>query len=94
MTTWINSGVIDKLTGQRVKTKAELRRLLAGAPQNVTFDHTALGDTARFNGSEVAEMLFQAKGTKAYTVVGPDPYTKRVWYATVTVNRLGNLKVT
>jgi hypothetical protein len=94
MTTWVNAGATDKLTGQRVNTKAELKRLLKGAPQNVVFDHTSLGDSARFNGSEVAEILHQAKGTKAYTVVGPDPYTKRVWYATVTVNNLGNLKVT
>ena len=26
-------------------------------------------------------------GAGAYTVVGPDPYNKRTWYATVTVDK-------
>lgn len=94
MTTHINAGAFDKVTGRRVKTKAELKRLLKGAPHLVTFDLTSITDAgAVFNGSEVAEILHQAKGTKAYSVVGPDPYRKRDWYATVTVNHLGNLVV-
>jgi hypothetical protein len=91
MTTWVNAGAIDRLTGQRVKTKAELRRLLAGAPQNVMFDHTALGDDATFTGDQIAEIMRHAD--KKWSVCGPDPYVKRDWWATVELDRNGNLKV-
>lgn len=92
MSTWINSGVRDKLTGDRIKTKAELRRLLVGAPQNVTFDLTSMTEVGRdLTGTEVAEIL--TRQDVKYNVVGPDPYRARKWYATVELDRNGRLKV-
>jgi hypothetical protein len=74
--------------GQRIPTKTALKRLLLGekksstepAPSEVLFDVTdLLGDYAgqTFRGDDLPEGV-------SLQVVGPDPQTKRIWYATVT----------
>jgi hypothetical protein len=89
---WINAGAKHS-TGERVKTKAELKRVLKATPHAVTFD-----TTSNFPNAEevvVASDLGNRPrhADEAWQICGPDPYSKRVWYATVTVNRLGNLVV-
>jgi uncharacterized protein YciI len=91
MTTWINAGA--SVNGQRVKTKAELKRLLKSEPQNVAFDTT--GEFPYGEWVQTASDLGNRPNHKdeAWQIVGPDPYTNRKWYATVTVNNLKNLVV-
>lgn len=89
--TYINAGA--KYQGRRVKTKAELKRLLKAEPQNVTFDTTSLHSSPEtVTASDLGNRPHGA--SESWSIVGPDPYTARNWYATVKVNRLGNLVVT
>lgn len=92
MTIWINAGATHS-TGQRVKSKAELKRTLKATPQAVTFDTTSNFPKAeeRVLASDLGNR--PNKAIEAWQVCGPDPYNDRKWYATVTVNHLGNLKV-
>lgn len=94
MTIWINAGARDA-NGERFKTKAALKRALKAAPQSVAFDTTALATTARPDEIVTASDLGNRPRhtEEAWTIVGPDPYTDRRWYATVKVNRLKNLVV-
>lgn len=89
--TWINAGA--SFDGRRVKTKAELKRLLKDQPQNVTFDTT--GNFPRREETVIASDLGNRPhaDSESWSIVGPDPYSDRRWYATVTVNRLKNLVV-
>lgn len=89
--TWINAGA--SFDGRRVKTKAELKRLLKAEPQNVTFDTT--GNFPRREEIVTASDLGNRPNadSESWSIVGPDPYSDRRWYATVTVNRLKNLVV-
>lgn len=76
---YINVGARDG-KGMRVKTKKALKELMSTAPSTVRFDVTAgIGPAAGdfFTGDKIP-------GGYNLSVVGPDPYTKRVWYATVT----------
>jgi hypothetical protein len=93
MTIWINAGASHS-TGERVKTKAELKRTLKATPQAVIFDTT--GNFPNAEERVVASDLGNRPHHKdeAWQICGPDPYHKRVWYATVTVNQRGNLVVT
>ena len=93
MTTYINAGAIDKMTRKRIKTKAALKRLLKVEPQNVIFDTTSEFPNAEYE--QVASDLGNRPhhADEAWSIVGPDPYSDRKWYATVRTNRLGNLVV-
>lgn len=65
-----------------IKTKASLRLLMVTMPEIVSFYGTSeMGPYGKsvFMGDNLP------KGYKLQ-VVGPDPYTKRVWYATVMDN--------
>lgn len=44
---------------------------------------SAVGQAPRFE--ETSLFGAEYKGDGSYAVVGPDPYTKRTWYATVVV---------
>lgn len=92
MTRWINAGAKHS-TGVRVKTKAELKRTLKATPSAVIFDTTGNFPNAEelIIASDLGNRPHAAD--EAWQVVGPDPYDDRRWYATVTVNRLGNLVV-
>jgi hypothetical protein len=73
---FVNAGAyVDE---RRPATKKALRDAVA-AGHRVTFDTTSLftPDTAYLTPDELVV------GT-SYSVVGPDPYTARKWYATVT----------
>lgn len=92
MTTWINAGA-KTTTGENFKTKTALKKALKEAPQAVVFNTT--GNFPNAEETVTASELDWRPRSKdeAWQVVGPDPFTDRKWYATVTVNRLGNLVV-
>lgn len=79
------------VNGVRPPTKKALREALASAPETVTFDPTAR------HGSRSLETEIKATvemiGADKFEVCGPDPFTKRSWYATVEV-RNGALRLT
>jgi hypothetical protein len=82
---YINCGASHD--GNRVPSKKRLRILLAEDPASVTFDNTSFFDgKATFTGDEIPE------GAKL-SVVGPNPYTSRKWWASVWVLN-GTIKVT
>ena len=92
MTTYINAGA-KHTTGARVKTKAELKRTLKATPAAVVFDPTdAFTTTSPVVASDLGWRPRIAD--EVWQIVGPDPYNDRKWYASVRVNRLGNLVVT
>ena len=73
--------------GVKGKTKKELKQTISEVPHNVYLYATSdMGP--QFNGP--ADRL--PEGT-TFNVVGPDPYTKRTWYASVKVGPGGKLVV-
>lgn len=84
---WINCGA--RIGTERVRTKTGLRAALAVQPENVTFDTTQsrgprAGDTIHADVDDI--------GSYRLSVVGPDPYTDRRWYAVVQITK-GKIKV-
>ncbi len=81
---YVNVGVT--INGERPARKKALRDAMESDPDTVLFDNTAveLGADKRthFRGDEV---LTDLKDGTTLTVTGPDPYTDRKWYASVTV---------
>lgn len=67
---YLNCGA--KVNGERPKTKKALREALQNAPETVTFDSTSEWNewTSNYHRSDIT-----------FSIVGPDPYTKRNWYA-------------
>lgn len=97
MAQYVNVGAATP-DGTRIKTKAELKRLLLGGkvrsenvpatPSEVMFDSTAaMGPGERtYRGDDLpVEYTLQ--------VVGPDPYTDRRWYASVSRDADGKITV-
>ena len=79
---YINGGV------RNLRTKKSLKDAVKADPTAVTFYSTGMfGD--QFNGP-VSDLPVGA----TLTVVGPDPYSKRDWYASVTRNGKGTITVT
>ncbi|QNK82611.1 hypothetical protein [Nakamurella sp. PAMC28650] len=67
-------GALDA-EGHRVMTKRALREMLAIDPAQVKFDCTGLRDEGRIiKGDSIPPGM-------TLVVVGPDPFTKRSWYA-------------
>lgn len=83
---YVNVGSSLSATGVRVLTKKALKEALTVSESAVYFDGTSqMGPQFHGSGEELKE------GTRL-SVVGPDPYTSRKWYATVErIN--GKLKV-
>ena len=77
--TYMNVGAY--VDGVRPKSKKALKEALAANPASVTFDGTSpMGPQHDdLSGTCVPEELI-------LSVVGPDPFTKRSWYATVRWN--------
>lgn len=79
---YVNVGVRD-LIGQDIPTKSALKRMIAEDPSSVLIYQTTVGKEhdwpSRTHVSDVSE-------TEHYSVVGPNPYTKRSWYAGITFN--------
>lgn len=91
---FVNVGVNDK-SGNRVSTKKKMRELIANAVETeqddlIFFDQTSVVQSGEVPGTIALSDL--KPGTKL-SVVGPDPYTKRNWYATVEVKSDGKVKV-
>ena len=82
---YINVGA--SVDGMRVKSKAALKRAIKDSPATVAFDSTSpMGES--FNGGPS-----QIPAGVKLSVVGPDPYTDRRWYATVEITATGVVKV-
>lgn len=86
---FINVGASDA-QGERIPTKAALKRALKEDPASVTFDRTAVVGPDKGAGPIKGDDL---PANDKLTVVGPDPYTNRRWYATVYLNTHGNISV-
>lgn len=87
---FINVGA-RTLNGVDVKTKAELTRLVADNPANVVVYTTAMfGRQFADKLSELDDVL--SAGNKL-SVVGPNPYNNRKWYATIEKNAAGKVVV-
>ena len=84
----INTGAY--VDGRRPASKAALRRAVVDNLSAVTFDVTAL--FGPYVGMYLAATPADI-GADQLSVVGPDPYRSRRWYATVEVGRDGRVKV-
>jgi len=89
MGSYINTGAL--VNGRRPATKKALREAVKADPASVTFDSTAMmgaraGDTISCDITDIG-------AGNTLSVVGPDPYTARNWYASVQVKN-GKLSVT
>jgi hypothetical protein len=72
---YVNTGAL--VGSKRPKTKTALKAALKADPSEVYFDATSfMAPVGGYSGDEVPS------GVKL-SVVGPDPYSKRSWYATV-----------
>lgn len=86
---FVNTGAL--VNGRRPATKAELKRALASDPASVVFDSTAMmGPHA---GEDLTVETLKAEPATTFSVVGPDPYTRRNWYASVKANGSGKVVV-
>lgn len=84
MAIYINCGA--RVNGVRPATKKALKDALKANPLSVTFDATSDFDGRAGLGH------CPALGT-VFAVVGPDPFTKRTWYASVKADSDGRLTV-
>jgi hypothetical protein len=78
---FINAGAKD-LDGNRIKSKKALKQALSQDPASVVFDGTSPMGPQHF--SRPATVAALPEGY-TLTVCGPDPYTKRSWWANVTM---------
>ena len=62
---------------RRPPTKKALREAVADDPSTVSLEATSMF------GNEYDGSLAEASTTQRFTVVGPDPYNKRNWYANI-----------
>jgi hypothetical protein len=86
---YVNVGAQYAADKSDIPTKAALKRAIAANPAEVYFYGTSLiGD----NGLDTGTLDILAKGVK-YSVVGPNPYTNRKWYATVEITVSGAIRV-
>lgn len=84
MAIYVNCGA--RVNGVRPTTKKALKDALRMVPLSVTFDATS-GFDGRGGLGHCPDM-----GT-VFSVVGPCPFTKRAWYASVTADSDGRLTV-
>jgi hypothetical protein len=75
---YVNCGA--SVQGQRVKTKKALKEAMKNDPSSVSFDSTSMfDDYSTIYGDKIPRGII-------LSVVGPDPYNKRSWYANVTAD--------
>lgn len=77
---FVNVGAWSTDTGDRIPTKKALREALTSAPAAVVFDKTSIYDSSDLPSEIHGDRI--PSGVKL-TVVGPDPFRSRKWYATV-----------
>jgi hypothetical protein len=63
----------------RIPTKGALKKLVSESPERVLFDNTSIFGQGNFTPEQL-----EANPAIVLSVCGPDPYTSRRWYATVT----------
>lgn len=79
---YINVGAYSD--NQRIPTKSALKRLIKESPESVRFDQTsALGN----NGMPRLISMRMLNPNITLSVVGPDPYTSRKWYASISLSK-------
>lgn len=78
MTSYINVGVFAD--NERIKTKGLLKAMVKVSPELLRFDQTSAFPAKEF--PAIIELTMLKNGYKL-SVVGPDPYKSRNWYATV-----------
>lgn len=74
---YINVGAYSD--NQRIPTKAKLKQMVKETPELLRFDETSMYS----QGCYLA--ISDIDHTMTLTVVGPDPYNNRKWYASVTI---------
>lgn len=87
---YINVGVRWTGSGDRIRTKGELKKALANMPDTVVFDKTSPLDSS---GLPTQIKVCDLKGGMKLSVCGPNPYEKRQWWATVERKADGSVKV-
>lgn len=86
MTTFVQGGARFPVEGKA--TKKALKEALAADPTQVRLYATSS------MGPQFNDTADQLPDDMSFNVVGPDPYTKRDWYATVRKGVKGKLMVT
>jgi hypothetical protein len=76
---YINCGVSDTVSGERIRTKKHLKELAASEPAQLLFDPTSVFDK---QGSIRGDTV---PADASLSVCGPDPYNERKWWAQVTL---------
>lgn len=84
---FINVGARDRATNAAVPTKAALKRALSQDSESVVFYSTS--DMGAQHQGTVASLA----PTDTLSVCGPNPYSNRRWYASVTRSADGKIKV-
>jgi hypothetical protein len=72
---YVNCGAYVR--GSRPKTKKELKQAMKDNPDQVHFDSTEMFHPGGCTGTTIPT-------DTTMMVIGPDPFTKRTWYASVT----------
>lgn len=80
MSEWVNVGVRDKSTKADIPTKAALKRAIAVMSGDIELYETTMGK------EHITYDLYNLVSYVNYTVTGPNPYTSRKWYATVSID--------
>lgn len=75
------------IRGRRPQSKREVKAACADNPENVKIEATS------FHGDEYHGTAAEYTGAKPIYFVGPDPYTSRKFYGTITRNKAGELTV-
>jgi hypothetical protein len=86
---YINGGVTAIDPASPVKTKKALRDAAKAGGEDVVFYSTA----AEWFGSQWEGRLSEIPEGVSLSVVGPDPYTSRRWYAQVSRSKEGKVRV-
>ena len=86
MTRYINGDAKDE-HGRRFPTKKALKEAFKAEPALVTLLPTELFTT------DMPTLASDVKPGEAWSIVGPNPYSDRRWYATVEHNSKGQVTV-
>lgn len=80
MSEYVNVGVRDKNTKADIPTKAALKRAIVAMSGDIELYETTMGK------EDNTYTLYTLVNYVNYTVTGPNPYTSRKWYATVSID--------
>jgi len=83
MTVWINVGAINVATGERFSTKKSLREAILADPSIVKFDKTSVFSQVGRDQRDLYVYCDDIRDGEKLSVVGPDPYNDRRWYANI-----------